>query len=74
MNPQRRISVIGAGSMGAQIAQQAALGGIEVTLHDTTDEQLRKAVDSNALFIDGRRYEGSRDNGSLERALGASTN
>jgi protein-disulfide isomerase len=26
------------------------------------------------LFIDGRRYEGSRDNGSLERALGASTN
>jgi 3-hydroxyacyl-CoA dehydrogenase len=38
-----RLIVVGAGSMGAQIAQQAALEGIEVWLHDTTDEQLRKA-------------------------------
>jgi 3-hydroxybutyryl-CoA dehydrogenase len=33
--------------MGAQIAQQAALGGIGVTLHDSSAEQLEKAAESN---------------------------
>jgi 3-hydroxyacyl-CoA dehydrogenase len=33
--------------MGAQIAQQAALGGIEVILQDTSAEQLDKAAESN---------------------------
>ena len=42
-----RLTVVGAGSMGAQIAQQAALHGIDVILNDTSEEQLKKAVDSN---------------------------
>jgi 3-hydroxybutyryl-CoA dehydrogenase len=33
--------------MGAQIAQQAALHGVAVALIDKSEEQLRKAVDSN---------------------------
>jgi len=33
--------------MGAQIAQQAALHGIDVILNDTSEEQLKKAVESN---------------------------
>lgn len=41
------LAVIGAGSMGAQIAPQAALNGVDVMLQDKSDEQLRKAADSN---------------------------
>ena len=69
MNPQRRISVIGAGSMGAQIAQQAALGGIEVTLHDTTDEQLRKAVDSNRGHVMRRVEKGKLSAAGAQAAV-----
>ena len=42
-----RLTVVGAGSMGAQIAQQAALHGLDVILNDTSKEQLRKAAESN---------------------------
>jgi 3-hydroxybutyryl-CoA dehydrogenase len=42
-----KLAVIGAGSMGAQIAQQAALRGIDVSLQDTDPSQLRKAQESN---------------------------
>lgn len=42
-----RVAVIGAGSMGAQIAQQAALHGVDVALHDNSEQQLRKSVESN---------------------------
>jgi 3-hydroxybutyryl-CoA dehydrogenase len=41
------LAVVGAGSMGAQIAQQAALHGIDVVLQDKDAEQLRKAKESN---------------------------
>ena len=51
-----RLSVVGAGSMGAQIAQQAALHGLDVTLQDQDKAQLRKAVDSNRGHL-GRRVE-----------------
>ena len=42
--------------MGAQIAQQAALYGLDVTLQDQDAAQLRKAVDSNRGHL-GRRVE-----------------
>jgi 3-hydroxyacyl-CoA dehydrogenase len=42
--------------MGAQIAQQAALGGIEVTLQDTSAEQLEKAAESNRGHLMRRVY------------------
>jgi 3-hydroxybutyryl-CoA dehydrogenase len=53
-----RLSVVGAGSMGAQIAQQAALHGIDVKLHDQTEEQLRKAVESNRGHLNRRVEKG----------------
>ena len=53
-----RLSVIGAGSMGAQIAQQAALHGLEVILNDTSAEQLRKAADSNRGHVMRRVEKG----------------
>jgi len=54
-----RLAVVGAGSMGAQIAQQAALHGVEVTLQDKDEAQLRKARDSNRGHL-ARRVEKGR--------------
>jgi 3-hydroxybutyryl-CoA dehydrogenase len=45
--------------MGAQIAQQAALQGIDVVLQDKDPEQLRKAQESNRGHL-GRRVEKGR--------------
>jgi 3-hydroxybutyryl-CoA dehydrogenase len=53
------LAVVGAGSMGAQIAQQAALNGIDVALHDTSLEQLGKAAQSNRGHV-MRRVEKGR--------------
>ncbi|TMC00909.1 MAG: 3-hydroxyacyl-CoA dehydrogenase family protein [Chloroflexi bacterium] len=53
-----RLAVVGAGSMGAQIAQQAALHGIDVRLHDQTDELLGKAIDSNRGHLNRRVEKG----------------
>ena len=54
-----RLAVVGAGSMGAQIAQQAALHGVDVVLHDQGEDQLRKARASNQGHI-ARRVEKGR--------------
>jgi len=51
-----RLTVVGAGSMGAQIAQQAALHGIEVALHDQDEGQLQRARESNQGHL-ARRVE-----------------
>jgi 3-hydroxybutyryl-CoA dehydrogenase len=53
-----RLAVVGAGSMGAQIAQQAALCGVEVRLHDQSAEQLRKALESNRGHVMRRVEKG----------------
>ena len=54
MSPRRagsgdggRLLVVGAGTMGAQIAQQAALSGIDVSLVDVDAEHLQRAMASN---------------------------
>lgn len=52
----RRVAVIGAGLMGHGIAQEYALGGYDVALHDVSDERLREAgtrIRANlALFVE----------------------
>jgi len=40
MSEIRRITVVGAGQMGAGIAQTAAVGGFDVTLSDVAPGQL----------------------------------
>ncbi len=62
-----RLAVVGAGSMGAQIAQQAALGGIEVTLQDTSAEQLEKAAESNRGHLMRRVQKGKLAEGDATR-------
>jgi 3-hydroxybutyryl-CoA dehydrogenase len=54
-----KLAIVGAGSMGAQIAQQAALHGIDVSLQDKDDPQLRKAQESNRGHL-ARRVEKGR--------------
>ena len=43
----KKVAVIGAGTMGAQIAQQIALHGFEVGLFDVDSKQLERAITSN---------------------------
>lgn len=47
----RTIGVVGAGTMGAGIAQVAAQSGYEVVLYDITDEVVQKALDKLAAIL-----------------------
>jgi 3-hydroxybutyryl-CoA dehydrogenase len=64
-----RLAVIGAGSMGAQIAQQAALNGVDVRLQDKSAEQLQKALESNRGHLMRRVEKGKLGQAEAERAL-----
>lgn len=64
------LAVVGAGSMGAQIAQQAAIHGVEVRLQDQSSEQLRSAVESNRGHLMRRVEKGKLDLPGAEAALG----
>ena len=65
----QRLAVVGAGSMGAQIAQQAALAGIGVTLHDKSEEQLAKAAESNRGHLMRRVEKGKLAEADAKAAL-----
>lgn len=67
---QTKLAVIGAGSMGAQIAQQAALHGVFVTLNDKDPAQLRKAVESNRGHLARRVEKGRMTQAEADAALG----
>jgi len=54
-----KLAIVGAGSMGAQIAQQAALHGVYVMLHDKDQAQLRKAAESNRGHLARRVAKGA---------------
>ena len=55
--------------MGAQIAQQAALGGIDVTLQDRDPSQLHKATESNRGHVTRRVDKGKLTQVDAEAAL-----
>ena len=63
------LAVIGAGSMGAQIAQQAALNGVDVRLHDKSEEQLSKAAASNRGHVMRRVEKGKLGQADADEAL-----
>lgn len=63
------LAVVGAGSMGAQIAQQAAVNGVDVWLQDQSEEQLRKAVDSNRGHLMRRVEKGKLEDAEAQAAL-----
>jgi 3-hydroxybutyryl-CoA dehydrogenase len=55
--------------MGAQIAQQAALGGVDVLLHDQSAEQLASARDSNRGHVMRRVQKGKLGASEAEKAI-----
>ena len=61
--------MIGAGSMGAQIAQQAALNGVDVKLQDKSEDQLRKAAESNRGHVMRRVEKGRLAQADADAAL-----
>lgn len=63
-----RLLVVGAGTMGAQIAQQAALHGIDVSLVDVDTEHLQRAMASNRKWLDRQVEKGRMDASEAEVA------
>jgi 3-hydroxybutyryl-CoA dehydrogenase len=55
--------------MGAQIAQQAALRGVAVSLHDKSSEQLQRAHDTNRGHLMRRVEKGKLGKAEAEEAL-----
>ena len=55
--------------MGAQIAQQAALNGVDVRLQDKSEEQLAKAVASNRGHLQRRVEKGKLSQADADAAL-----
>jgi 3-hydroxybutyryl-CoA dehydrogenase len=66
----KQICVVGSGTMGSQIAAVAALAGYSVTLNDTTEEALAKAVKSNRGHLEGRVSKSKMSQEDMEAALG----
>jgi 3-hydroxybutyryl-CoA dehydrogenase len=64
-----RLAVIGAGTMGAQIAQQAALHGLDVALQDVDQKQLQRAVESNRGHLMRRVEKGRLELAEAEAAV-----
>ena len=64
-----RLLVLGAGTMGAQIAQQAALSGVEVDLVDVSPAQLERARDGNRRLLERRVSRGRLSQEEAEAAL-----
>lgn len=64
-----RLAVVGAGSMGAQIAQQAALHGMEVRLQDVNGEQLTRGAESNRSLLQRRVEKGRMTGDEMEAAV-----
>jgi len=66
----KRVCVVGAGTMGAQIAQQVALaGGYPVRLYSRSQQRLDAAVRSNAKLLGKRVEKGKLDAAECEAAL-----
>jgi len=54
----KRILVVGAGQMGAQIAMQSALRGYQITLNDLNMELLQKGMAGNRKQLERRVQKG----------------
>jgi 3-hydroxybutyryl-CoA dehydrogenase len=64
-----RIAVIGAGLMGHGIAQEFALAGYQVRLHDRSDELLRKALENIRANLRLLLSLGRIDGDGIDKAL-----
>lgn len=65
----KQICVVGAGTMGSQIAQQCALHGYAVNLTDAKPEMIQKGLDSNRTQLLNRVSKGKMSQEVAEAAL-----
>ena len=65
-----RVAVIGAGTMGAQIAQQAGLHGLSVALNDVSPAQIERGIDSNRRHLQRRVDKGTLSAEARDAATG----
>jgi 3-hydroxybutyryl-CoA dehydrogenase len=74
MTAPRSVGVVGAGTMGAGIAQLAAQSGLRTTLHDPVPEALERGVARIERAWEKRPVEGARERlrpaGALEELAG----
>ena len=66
----KRILVVGAGQMGAQIAMQAALHGYAVTLNDLSMNILEKGMKGNRVQLEKRVAKGQMTQAQMDAAIG----
>ncbi len=64
-----KVTVIGAGAMGRQIALQCALRGLQTSLHDCSVDALLAASGLNREYLDGRIAKGKLTPAEAEAAL-----
>ena len=57
-NPNEKIAVLGAGTMGAGIAQVAAQAGFETVLYDIKQEFIDVGMGKIKSFLQGSRERG----------------
>src|SRR6267378_1210421 len=65
----KRILVVGAGQMGAQIAMQSALHGYQITLNDLNMELLQKGMAGNRKQLERRVQKGQMTKDKMEEAI-----
>ncbi|HET8577538.1 MAG TPA: 3-hydroxyacyl-CoA dehydrogenase family protein [Methylomirabilota bacterium] len=66
----KRLLVVGAGQMGAQIAMQSALHGYAVTLNDLSMDLLQKGMALNRQQLERRVQKGQMTKDQMEAAIG----
>ena len=72
MHELKRVLVVGAGTMGSQIALQTALSGrYEVTLADSVEGQLERARAQNTRLLDRSVEKGRLTKEAASKALGS---
>jgi 3-hydroxybutyryl-CoA dehydrogenase len=69
-NPIQSVAVVGAGQMGAGIAQVAALAGLQVALSDQVEAQAEHAVSKIEQRVRRQESEGKLPPGSVSDLLG----
>lgn len=69
VEPVKQLGVVGAGLMGAGIAQVSAVAGIDVVLRDVSDEAVQRGLDSIARSLGKFESKGALAPGEADAAL-----
>jgi 3-hydroxybutyryl-CoA dehydrogenase len=69
VSAQQRVAVVGAGTMGAGIAQVSAVAGLEVTLRDISEESLERGLTAIRSSLSRFAQKGRIAEADVEAAL-----